>query len=95
MRYKLVFSRNNSDSFYVVASAVGVSTQPVVGHYKNDEAFLRLMQRANLAPDEYARLVYATMLAVALPETPASEEVSLDMQQLNLLQLNVSHQQVA
>ena len=96
MRYQLAFSNTHSGLFHVTARAVGSPAPPVTAHYKNDEAFLRLIDRANLAPDEYARLVFATMVAVTSPETPACcEEVALDMQQLTLLQLTSPRRQVA
>jgi hypothetical protein len=96
MRYQLAFNKPPSGLFRVTARPVGSSAPPITTHFRNDEAFLRLIDRANLAPDEYARLVFATMVAVTSPETPDScEEVALDMQQLILLQLNAPRQQVA
>jgi hypothetical protein len=96
MRYELAFRYNRSGPFSVIASAIGSPATPMTGHYKDDETFLRLVNRANLASDEYARVVYAIMVAVAAPETHSCrEEVSLDMQQLNVLQLNGSSRQVA
>jgi hypothetical protein len=89
MRYQLAFNNTPSGLFHVTARAIGTSAPPITAHYKNDEAFLRLIDRANLAPDEYARLVYAAMVAVTSPDAPdCSEEVALDIQQLSVLQLN-------
>jgi hypothetical protein len=88
MKYQLAFSNTHSGLFHVTARAVGSPAPPVTAHYKNDEAFLRLIDRANLAPDEYARLVYAAMVAVTSPDQPECyEEVALDIQQLCALQL--------
>jgi hypothetical protein len=96
MKYQLAFSKPPSGQFRVTAQPIGSSVPAITAHYRNDEAFLRLIDRANLAPDEYARLVFATMVAVTSPETPACfEEVALDMQQLTLLQLNGARQHVA
>jgi hypothetical protein len=96
MRYQLAFNKPPSGQFRVTARPADSSAPPVTTHFRNDEAFLRLIDRANLAPDEYARLVFATMLAVTSPDTPASfEEVILDTQQLTLLHLNAPRQQVA
>jgi hypothetical protein len=96
MRYQLAFNKPPSGLFRVTACPVGSSAQPITCHYRNDEAFLRLIDRAHLAPDEYARLVFATMVAVTSPDTPNScEEVFLDTQQLTILQLTAPRQQVA
>jgi hypothetical protein len=89
MRYKLALNHTPSGSFHVTATAVDSSSLPVTTQYKDDEAFLRLIDRANLASDEYARLVYATMITVTSPGmSPCCEEVTLDSLQLDLLQLN-------
>jgi hypothetical protein len=96
MRYQLAFTKPPSGQFRVTAQPIGSSAPPITTQYRSDEAFLRLIDRANLAPDEYARLVFATMVAVTSPDTPVSwEEVALDMQQLTLLQLAGARQQVA
>jgi hypothetical protein len=96
MRYQLAFNKPASGLFRVTARPIGSSAPPITAHYRNDEAFLRLIDRANLAPDEYARLVFAAMVAVTSPDTPDScEEVALDMQQLTLLQLHGPRQNVA
>lgn len=96
MRYELAFSNTRSGLFHVTARPVGSSAPAITAHYKNDEAFLRLIDRANLAPDEYARLVYATMVAVTSPDTATCcEEVALDIQQLCVLQLNNIRSNVA
>jgi hypothetical protein len=101
MRYTFSLRHTPENQFCVTVIAAGSAglsalATPMSAYYSNDESFLRLVDRANLAPDDYARLVYATMVAATDPSVAAScEEAELDMQQLNLLHLNVHQRNVA
>ena len=96
MRYQLALTKPPSGQFRVTAQPIGSSAPPITTQYRSDEAFLRLIDRANLAPDEYARLVFATMVAVTSPDLPeCCEEVALDIQQLCVLQLHGIQSHVA
>ena len=101
MRYTFSLRHTPENQFCVTVIAAGSAglsalATPMSAYYSNDESFLRLVDRANLAPDDYARLVYATMVAATDPSVAAScEEAELDMQQLNMLHLNAHQRNVA
>jgi hypothetical protein len=97
MRYKLLLSHTPEKQFLVTATLSGQrSGSPFTACYSSDESFLRLVDRANLAPDDYARLVYATMVAATDMSKEAScEEAELDLQQLAILHLNEGRRSVA
>jgi hypothetical protein len=65
MRYQLALSFIPSSTFTVVARAVRSHEETMAAHFTDDETFLRLLGKAALAPDEHARLVFATMNAVS------------------------------
>ncbi len=96
MRYTLSLSHTPEKKFLVTAAPSGQRAAVISAYYSSDESFLRLVDRANLAPDDYARLVFATMTAATDMSTGAScEEAELDLQQLNVLRLNMSQRSVA
>jgi hypothetical protein len=95
MRYTLSLRHTPDKQFLVTAVASGQRGVPLSACYSSDESFLRLVDRANLAPDDYARLVFATMVTATDMSKENSEEAELDLQQLAVLQLNVSQRSVA
>ena len=95
MRYTLSLSHTPDKQFLVTAVALGQRDVSLSACYSSDESFLRLVDRANLAPDDYARLVFATMLAATDMSKENCEEAELDLQQLALLHLKASQQSVA
>jgi hypothetical protein len=96
MRYTLSLSHTPDKQFQVTAVVSGQKGVPFSAYYSSDESFLRLVDRANLAPDDYARLVFATMMAATDMSREAScEEAELDLQQLAVLHLNLRQQSVA
>jgi hypothetical protein len=96
MRYKLALNYNPLLTFDVAARAADSNESTMIAHFSNDEAFLRLLDEAALAPDEHARLVFATMNAVTWPELGiCCEEVSLEDWQIRVLQLAPMREHVA
>ena len=96
MRYKLALNYNPFLTFSVAARAVNSYGASMIAHFKDDEAFLRLLDEAALEPDEHARLVFATMNAVTWPELGVCcEEVSLEDWQLRALQFAPVREHVA
>ena len=96
MRYKLAISYSPLLSFSVAARAANSYEASMIAHFKDDEAFLRLLDEAALEPDEHARLVFATMNAVTWPELGVCcEEVSLEDWQLRALQFAPVREHVA
>ena len=88
MRYKLAFSYNLSSALTVTARAVPTAGPALTAWYHDDEVFFQHLDHAQLAPDEHARVAYAVMTAVTMPEMGiCCEEVSLDPEQLQRLQL--------
>ena len=89
MRYTLSLSHTPEKQFLVTAIPYGQRSAATTAYYSSDESFLRLVERANLAPDDYARLVFATMAAATDMSVPGCcEEAELDLQQLNVLHLS-------
>jgi hypothetical protein len=96
MRYKLALSYNPLLTFSVAARALRSSESALIADFKDDEAFLRLLDEAALEPDEHARLVFAAMNTVTWPELGVCcEEVSLEDWQLRALQLAPVRERVA
>jgi hypothetical protein len=96
MRYTISLSHTTENQFVVTAVAAGHRGVPVSTCYSNDESFLRLVDQANLAPDDYARLVFATMVAATdTKQEPRCEEAELDIQQLSILHLSNGQRVVA
>ena len=96
MRYKLALNYNPLLAFSVAARAANSDESTLIAHFRNDEAFLRLLDDAALEPDEHARLVFATMNAVTWPEMGVCcEEVSLEEWQLRALQFAPVREHVA
>jgi hypothetical protein len=101
MRYRLSLSHTPEKRFLVTATESGQrlgsgGQMPFSACYSSDESFLRLVDRANLAPDDYARLVYATMVAATdMSQDASCEEAELDLQQLAILHLNEGRRSVA
>jgi len=95
MRYSLSLSHTSDKQFLVTAVAGGQTDVPLSGCYSSDEIFLELVERANLAPDDYARLVFATMLVAADMSKESCVEGELDHEQLAILHLNLSQRNVA
>ncbi len=89
MRYTLSLSHTPEKQFLVTAMPSGQRAAVTTAYYSSDESFLRLVDRANLAPDDYARLVFATMAAATDISVPGCcEEAELDLQQLSVLHLS-------
>jgi hypothetical protein len=96
MRYKLALSYNPLHTFSVAARALNSNEATMIAHFKDDEAFLRLLDEVALAPDEHARLVFAAMNAVTWPEMGVCcEEVSLEEWQVRALQFTTEREHVA
>ena len=93
MRYTLSLRHTAEKKFLVTAAPSGQRAEVLTAYYSSDESFLRLVDRANLAPDDYARLVFATMSAATnMSVSGCCEEADLDLQQLSVLHLNCAGQ---
>ncbi|MBB5060536.1 hypothetical protein HDF16_005272 [Granulicella aggregans] len=88
MRFKFAFNKTIRGTLRVSATAVGGSDH-VLSIYDNDEAFVRLLELAELDPGTMSSLKGSAELAFGSPRTPACcEEVELTEEQLTVLRLS-------